>query len=38
MKLYRDVNNELTITGIDIGIGWKTTTTGPLSRNVTIRK
>ncbi|MDP2103423.1 MAG: prepilin-type N-terminal cleavage/methylation domain-containing protein [Candidatus Gracilibacteria bacterium] len=37
-RFYGDTNNELTATGIDIGIGWKIATTGPLSRNVHIRK
>lgn len=37
-KFYGDTGNELTATGIDIGIGWKTATTGPLSRNIEIKK
>lgn len=38
MRLYGDTGNELTATGMNIGIGWKTATTGPLSKNLEIKK
>lgn len=47
MKLYGDTGNEVQTfcqnvspctTGMNIGIGWKTTITGPLSRTIEIKK